>query len=156
MFFLGLLPPPLLMMSAAESQSRIKGKKSLEVLVARAGHFEEGYREIPRDLCKCSCTLFTLGRHQRTPSLQILCKQHPHPSHFCCWRPVNLPYHWVFSAISTQPVLSRSPADGWRPPSEINSHSLCRRCVRWGFIFSVPRAGCSQVSFSCLPLLEQR
>lgn len=140
MFFLGLLPPPLLMMSAAESQSRIKGKKSLEVLAARAGRFEEGYREIPRDLCKCSCTLFTLGRHQRTPSLQILCKQHPHPSHFCCWRPVNLLYHWFFSAISTQTVLSRSPADGWRPPSEINSHSLQAPC-EMGFYILCAESG---------------
>lgn len=57
MFFLGSLPPSLLMMSAAESQSRIKGKKSLVVLAARAGHSEEVYGETPRDLCKGSCTL---------------------------------------------------------------------------------------------------
>lgn len=79
--FLGLFPPPLIMMSAAELWSRIKGKKSLVVLAARAGHFKEMYREIPRDLCKCSCMLLILSRCQ---PLHLLCKQHPHPSHIFC------------------------------------------------------------------------
>lgn len=137
------------MMSAAELQSRIKGKKSLVVLAARAGHFKEVYGEIPRDLCKCSCTLFILRRCQ---PLHLLCKEHPHPSHLCWGENLSICLITrIILAISTQLVLSVSSADGYSPPSEINSNSFCRPCAKRGFIYSVLGAGYSQVCCSPSP-----